>query len=518
MRRPAVCLIGTGPGDPRLLTVLGMERLRAADTVVYDHRVSRRLLRHARADAELIDLGAAGPHPSARGAIGYLLAEKAREGRLVIRLQAGDPFVFSRGGEEASYLREQRVPFEVVPGVPAGTSVPTYAGVPVSYAGAGETVTLVRGCEDESRTPPDVDWSSLARVGGTVVCHASASQLRSILDALRASDWPADTPGLIVHNGTQPTQTATAGTIGELQSAMHSASRGSSPAVLIVGPVTRLREQLQWFDVRPLSGRRVLVTRPREQAADLADRLAELGAEPIEVPVIRIGPPEDRDPLLRAVAAPERYGWIVFTSVNASDAFMTAFFELHPDARMLNGPKLCVVGPGTAQRLMRYALKADLVPDEFRAEGVIAAMTRSAPLAGVRVLLPRADIGREVIAEHLRQAGALVEDVVAYRTVVAEALRAGDPDVYRLMLEGEIDVVTFTSASAVRAFAAIYGEEQTADLLKQTVVAVIGPTTADAARRLGIPVAVEPSSYTVAALVEAIAAHYDRREGNRTGL
>lgn len=507
MKQPAVCIIGTGPGDPRLITVYGLECLRAADVVVYDHLVSRRLLAHARPDAELIDVGMAAPQPMAQEAISYLVADKAREGKLVARLKWGDPFVFDRGGEEVLFLHEQRVPFEVVPGIPAGIGVPAYAGVPVSYPGAGETITLVRGYEDQSRTAPEVDWASLARLDGTVVCYAGAQQLPRILDALRANGWAPETQAVVIYNGTLSSQDTISGTITELLDLVQDTKRRAA-AMLVVGRVAGLREHLRWYDVRPLFGRRVLVTRPREQAAELVDRLAALGAEVIEAPVIRIAPPEDAGPLRQAAAAPDAFDWIIFTSANAVDAFMKALLEDGRDVRMLKGPKLCTVGPGTADKLSRYGINVDLVPNEFRAEGILKAIAGVGPIEGSRVLLPRADIGREVIAEELRRAGAVVTDVVAYRTVIEDTLPENDPDVYGLLLQGQIDVVTFTSASAVRGFTRIYGAEQAADLLKNTVVAVIGPTTADATRQLGIPVTIQPPTYTVQALVDAIMAHY----------
>ncbi len=501
-----VYLIGAGPGDPGLITVHGLERLRAADVVVYDHLVSQRLLNYARRDAELIDVGTAA-QPMAHEAIGYLLAEKAREGKLVARLKWGDPFVFDRGADEALFLHQQGVPFEIVPGLPAGVSVPAYAGIPVNYPGAGDTITLVRGCEDDNRTPPDVDWASLTRLNGTVVCHAGPQQLPHILESLRAHGWAADTHAVLIYNGTLPDQDTVSGTLAELLEVLHAHPRRKA-ATLVVGRVVGLRERLRWFDARPLFGRRVLVTRPREQAGELVDRLSALGADTVEAPVIRIAPPEDRVPLLQAAAAPDAFDWIIFTSVNAVHAFMRALFEGDRDIRMLKGPKLCTVGPGTADRLAEFGIRVDLMPDEFRAEGVIRAMAQTGSLDGVRVLLPRADIGRDVIAEQLRHAGAVVTDVVAYRTVAEEVLPDTGPDVYGLLLEGRIDVVTFTSASAVRNFTRICGADQTVDLLKNTVVAVIGPSTADAARQLGIPVTVQPPTYTIAALVDAIAAHY----------
>jgi uroporphyrinogen III methyltransferase/synthase len=252
----------------------------------------------------------------------------------------------------------------------------------------------------------------------------------------------------------------------------------------------------------------VLVTRPREQAPELVDRLSALGAESIEAPMIRMAPPDDPDPLLGAAARPEMFDWIVFTSANAVEAFMTALLDGERDVRALKGPRICVSGTATADRLAAYGIKADLIPREFRADAVVAALLATEPMSGVRVLLPRADIGREVIADQLREAGANVTEVIAYRTVLEDSQREGDPDVYGMLLEGRIDVVTFTSPSAVRNFAKIHGADQVADLLKNTVVATIGPVTADATRQLGIPVTVQPTTYTVPALVDAIAAYY----------
>ena len=507
MSRPAVYLIGTGPGDPKLITVHGLDCLRAADVVVYDHLVPKRLLKYARAGAELIDVGISAPKEMAQEAICYLLAEKAREGKLVARLKWGDPFVFDRGGEEALFLHEQGVPFEVVPGIPAGIGVPAYAGVPIGYPGGGDTITLVRGYEDESRTLPQIDWASLARLEGTVVCYAGAQQLPRILEALIANGWPADGQAVVTYNGTLPSQETIEGGIGELLELTKQNPR-RAPAILVVGRVVGFREHLRWYDARPLFGRRVLVTRPREQAAELVDRLTALGADAIEAPMIRIAPPDDPSPLQQAAEDPGAFDWIVFTSANAVGSFMTALLDGERDIRALKGPRLCAIGPGTGDKLAQYGIKVDLLPDEFRAEAVVSAIAGRQSLAGTRVLLPRADIGREVIGEQLRDAGAVVTDVVAYRTVLEDAQREDDPDVYGMLLEGRIDVVTFTSASAVRNFAKLYGAEQASDLLRKTVVAVIGPVTADAARQLGMPVTIQPPSYAIPALVDAIAAHY----------
>ena len=276
----------------------------------------------------------------------------------------------------------------------------------------------------------------------------------------------------------------------------------------MVGRVVGLRPHLRWFDERPLFGRRVLVTRPRDQAAELVERLTMLGADTVQAPLIRIEPPTDSGPLLAAAATPDAFDWIVFTSANAAQAFMVAVRDTGGDARSLKGPRLCAVGTATADKLSQYGIRVDMIPGEFRAEAVVAAITAAGPVEGQRILIPRADIGREVLTAQLRDAGALVTDVIAYRTVLDDAPREHDPDVYRLLLDGRIDVVTFASPSAVRSFVRIYGAEPAADLLKNTVVAVIGPVTAEAAKQAGIPVTIQPATYTVAALVDGIVEHY----------
>ena len=507
MRRPQVFLIGAGPGDPGLITARGLECLRRADVVLHDHLVHERLLRHARPGAEVIDVGTAAPHPMAQEAICYLLAEKAREGKVVARLKWGDPFVFDRGGEEALFLHEQGVAFEVIPGVPASIGVPAYAGVPITYPGGGDTITIVRGYEDESRTVPNVDWAAVGRLDGTLVCYAGAHQLPRILDALIAHGWATDTPAMIVWNGTLTSQVSAAGTLAELVEHVHD-NPPRLPAILVVGRVVGFRDHLRWFDARPLFGKRVLVTRPREQAGELCDALALLGAEPIEAPMIRIAPPEDIAPLQTAVSRASEFDWIVFTSGNAVQIFMETLLAGNQDVRALKGPKLCTVGTSTAEKLTTFGIKVDLVPAEFRAEGLVQALAAQGSLQGARVLFPRGDIAREVVAEELRNEGAEVTEVIAYRTIIEDLQREGEPDIYGMLLERKIDVVTFTSGSAVRNFAKVFGEEQAADLLRNTEVAVIGPVTAHAAQQLGIRASIQPAAYSVSALVDAIAAHY----------
>jgi uroporphyrinogen III methyltransferase / synthase len=507
VRHPAVYLIGAGPGDPGLITVHGLNHLRAADVVVYDHLVPARLLRYARQGAELIDVGTASPQAMEQEAISYLLVEKARDGKLVARLKWGDPFVFDRGGSEALFLHEQGVRFEVIPGIPAGIGAASYAGVPLTYPGSGDTLTFVRGHEDEARTRAAIDWTSLARLDGTIVCYAGPDQLRHMLDSLLSHGRPEDESAALIYNGTLPTQETTIGSLTEIASHVRQSSDRRA-AILVVGRVAALREHLRWFDARPLFGKRILVTRPRELATEFVDLLESLGAQAIEAPLVRIEPPEDYGPLDEACAAVERFDWIVFTSGNAVDAFMRRLLASSRDVRALGGVKLCAVGPATSEHLARHGLKVDLVPHEYRAEALTDALAQSGNVSGLKIFLPHADIGRDVIADELRKLGAEVTEAIAYRTVETEADHDGEPDIYRMLLDRRIDVVTFTSASAVRSFVKLLGEEPAADLLGSLIVASIGPVTAEAAAQYNIKSTIVPSQFTIPALVEAIVEHY----------
>jgi uroporphyrinogen III methyltransferase/synthase len=502
-KSPSVFIVGAGPGDPGLISVRGLRRLETADVVVYDHQVHARLLRAARAEAEKIDVGPAAPRPMDQDAISLLLVEKAREGKSVVRLKWGDPFVFDSGGKEALFLHEQQVPFEVVPGIPATIGVPAYAGIPITYPGAGDTVTLVRGHEAETDEAPQVDWQRLAGIDGTLVCYAGAKQVEAIVNALLTNGRSPDESAALIYGGTSAAQE----TIVEPLGSIGGRARASEPAMLVIGKVVGLREHLRWFDARPLSGRRIVVTRSREQAGELVEMLEQCGAEAIQAPTIRIAAPEDVEALDRACRSAADYSWIVFTSANAVDSFMQRLLS-NGDIRDLKGVRLCAIGPSTAEHLSRYGLRVDLTPAEARSEAVLDALRSTGPLKGLRFLLPRADIAREMLADQLREAGAEVSEVVAYRTLLAAGDRDADHDIYRMLLDRQIDAVTFTSASTVKNFAKIFGEEQAADLLSTTVVASIGPVTAEAAQQLGIATTVMPERYTIADMVSALVEHF----------
>ena len=503
MKQPCVYIVGAGPGDPTLISVRGQRYLEAADVVIYDHRVHARLLRGARPDAERIDVGAAAPKPLEQDAICFLLVEKARDGKTVVRLKWGDPFVFDSGGKEALFLHEHGIPFEVVPGIPVSVGGPAYAGIPVTYPEAGDVLTIVRGHENESDATSSVEWAGLAAVTGTVVCYAGTRQIQAMTQALMSHGRPADETVALIYDATLPSQRTVEGTLETIAS-LADADR---PALMVIGAVAGLRAHLRWFDNRPLAGRRIVVTRSREQATELIDMLEERGAEAIPAHAIRIAAPEDPAPLDEACRNAGSFDWIVFASANAVDYFMRGLLA-NGDVRDLHGVRLCTVGPSTASRLQRYGIRVDLTPAEFRAEALVQALEASGSLKDRRILVPRANIARDRLAEELREAGANVVDVVAYRTLPGGAEREGEYDVYRMLLDHEIDAVTFASASAVRNFVTMIGHEQAADLLHSTVVAAIGPVTAEAAQQLGIETTVMPGQYTIPDLVDALVEHF----------
>jgi uroporphyrinogen III methyltransferase / synthase len=503
-KEPCVFIVGAGPGDPGLITVRGQRCLESAGVVIYDHQVDQRLLGFAPAEAEKIDVGPAAPRPLDQDAISLLIAEKAREGRMVVRLKWGDPFIFDSGGKEALFLHEQRIPFQVVPGVPAAVGVPAYAGIPVTYPGAGDVVMLVRGRESASDAPLALDWSALARIECTLMCYAAAAQISGIADALLAHGRSADETAALIYGGTSPAQQTVTGLLGDIASRAHP----GETALFMLGSVVGLREHLRWFDDRPLFGRRIVVTRARDQASAFVEMLEERGAEAIHAPAIRIAPPEDVEPLDDACRSIADFDWLVLTSVNAVDYLMRRLLAVS-DIRELKGVRICTIGSSTAERVRRYGIRVDLVPEEYHTDALIEALRACGDFAGRRFLLPKGDIARELLADELRARGADVTEVVAYRTLLASTERDTDQDVYRMLLDHRIDAVTFTSASSVRNFVQMVGEDQAVDLLRATTVACIGPVTAEAAQQLGIATSVMPERFTIADLVDALVEHFN---------
>ena len=498
-----VYLVGAGPGDPGLLTVRAAELLARADAVVYDALVSPEI--RARAGrAEMVYVGKrGGQHSRTQGEINRLLVELGRRHEVVVRLKGGDPFVFGRGGEEALALVEAGIAFEVVPGVTAGVAAAAYAGIPITQRGMTSSVAFVTGHEDPEKDETDVDWAHLARGVGTVVFYMGVGRLaenfRRMMDAGRSPD----TPAAAVEWGTYLRQRTVVGTLETLPGLVRAAGIGA-PSIVVVGEVVRLRDELAWFDRRPLSGRRVVVTRARAQASDFAARLAELGADVVQLPTIRVADPEDPEPLRRAAREAGGYRWIVFTSANGVERFWAALSREGRDARSLAPARVCAIGPATAAELERRGVRADLVPDEFVAEAALEALASTGDLAGARILLPRAAEARAVLPEGLRARGAVVDDVMAYRTVQDGS---GADAVRRRLEAGEIDVVTFTASSTVRSFASLVGTN-----VGRAKVASIGPVTSGTLRELGMPVDVEATEYTIPGLVAAVRGLFEGAE------
>jgi uroporphyrinogen III methyltransferase/synthase len=498
-----VSLIGAGPGDPGLLTLHGAAALAAADVVVYDYLANPALLAHARPEAEQLYVGKkASQHTMSQEEINTLLVDRAVAGQRVARLKGGDPFVFGRGGEEALALAEANVRFEVVPGVTSAVAVPAYAGIPLTHRGLSSSLAVVTGHEDPTKDDSAIDWSRLATGVDTLVFLMGVSNLPQIVKQLVAHGRPAETPVALVRWGTTPDQQTLSGTLTDIVGRAQAADF-KAPAVTVVGHVVGLRRHLQWFERLPLIGQRVLVTRTREQASVLSAGLRALGAEAIELPTILVAPPEDWKPLDQAIASLQDYGWIIFTSVNGVRFFWDRLSIAGADARALAGVKLAAIGPGTAGELAARGLRVDYVPSEYVAEAIAAGLEG---VNGQRVLLPRADIARPALADLLRDRGAEIVDVTAYRTLQPHV----DPDELRDLL-ARITVATFTSSSTVRNLTAMT-HNAGVDLptaLTSVTVACIGPVTAETARDLGLPVHVVAETHTIDGLIQALTRHYE---------
>lgn len=485
-----VFLVGAGPGDPGLLTVRADEVLRRADVVVYDRLSVEALLDLAPPEAERISVGKApGQVTMAQEDINALLVERGRTGATVVRLKGGDPFVFARGGEEAAALVDAGVPFEVVPGITSAIAVPAYAGIPVTLRHSSTSFTVVTGHEDPSvGDDGSVDWEAVARVGGTIVILMGVARIRKIASALIAAGRSPDTPAAAVQWGTRAAQRTTRATLATLADQPLAA-----PSVIVVGEVAAV--DLAWFERRPLFGRRVVVTRTRRQASQLAAALRDAGAEPIEVPVIELTDPADGGVALRDVAGRlSEYACVVVTSPNGAERLLAAVDAAGGDARAFGGVTLAAIGPGTARVLADHGLRADVVPAEYVAESLLAAIG-DPPTAGARLLLARAEVARDVLPEGLRARGWAVEVVDAYRTVGAAV-----SDDQRAEVAGA-DVITFTSSSTVERAVAAFGAEGL-----PRVVACIGPITAATAREHGLEVDVEAAVHTIEGLVAALVA------------
>ncbi len=496
-----IYLVGSGPGDPGLFTVKGAECMRRADVVVYDRLAPEALLAHARPEAELVYVGKKPGEPSmSQEEINALLVKLGRAEKTVVRLKGGDPYVFGRGGEEALALVEADLPFEVVPGVTSGIAAPAYAGIPVTHRGVSTSVAFITGHEDPTKGESDVDWGRLANGAETLVLYMGVGRLAEISAQLVAGGRSPETPVACIRWGTTPEQEMVTGTLADIAERIEAANL-KPPAITVVGGVVSLRDEgLDWFERKPLFGRRVVVTRARAQAGELSRKLEALGAEVYEFPTIEIVPPEDFAPLDTAIRDLDSFGWIVFTSVNGVEAFVERLKHYGLDLRAVpRRAKVAAIGPATAQKVEEVGLKVDITPEEYKAEALIEALANYS-LEGKKVLIPRAKVAREVLPEKLRESGAEVVVPPAYESVPSSE---GKGQLKKLLESGEIDCITFTASSTVENFVRAFGKEA-GWLLSSTRAACIGPITAGTCRDHGLSVDVEADEYTIPGLVSAV--------------
>ena len=530
-----VSLIGAGPGDPGLLTVRGRERLQSADVVVYDRLAHPALLDYTRPDAELVYVGKVSAHHAMKQPdINALLIDRAKQGKSVARLKGGDPFVFGRGGEEAEECRLAGVPFEVVPGVTSAIAAPAYAGIPVTHRDMASSFAIVTGHErDDSResgtrAPGEAeqrrDWKHIANAGDTLIFLMGVEALPDIAARLQENGRSASTPVALVQWGTWTRQRVVVGTLATIVDDVKRAQL-TPPAVCVVGEVVRLREKLQWFDdvaTHPLFGKKIVVTRAREQASALSDLLRTRGAEPLEFPAIEIARLDDYAALDAALSDLNAYDWIALTSTNTVAFLAERLDALGLDARALSQTRVAAIGPATAHALKtQLGLRADYMPSEAVAEPMLAEWPDT-DVTGQRILLPRALEARDILPDGLRERGATVDVIAAYQTRMDGAAS----DRLRTQLQnGDIDVLTFTASSTVRNFAQALdegtgnreqGTEGTnagtlAELVGKTTIASIGPVTSQTLRELGLNVNIEAPEHTIPGLVSAIETYFSAK-------
>lgn len=498
-----VILVGAGPGDAGLLTLKGKQWLERADVVVYDHLANWNLLRFARHATEKIYAGkVAGQASMPQEEINALLARKAREGKTVVRLKGGDPFIFGRGGEEAQALKEAGVAFSVVPGVSSPVGVSAYAGIPLTHRDFSSSISIITASYDASHQGLRIDWEKIASRSGTLVFLMGARKLPEIVENLTRFGKAPETPVAVVQWGTtsrQKTWTGTLGTIVDI--AMK--EKIAPPALTIIGEVVGLRPLIKWYETLPLFGKTIAVTRAEEQAASFIQALEDKGAEPFCFPVIRTVAPEDWTPLDRALGQLASYDGLIFTSANGVGFFMQRLIETGRDIRDLKGARVYAIGPQTASRVRDLGIPVDVVPEKFVAESLIDSLAGEGDSTGRRFLLPRAAVAREILPEKLCEMGAHVDVAPAYRTLRAEV----DTEALKKRLEDRtLDAITFTSSSTVTNFLEIAGPPLR-PLLKDVKIACIGPVTAETARKAGLNVAIVPETFTVAALIEALEHH-----------
>jgi len=501
-----VYLIGAGPGDPELITLKGIRYLGESDVIVYDNLANSRLLEYCKERAEIVYMGKRkGAHSFNQGQINEYIVKRAKEGLRVARLKGGDPFVFGRGGEEALYLAQHDIPFEIVPGISSALAVPVYAGIPPTHRDYASSLAIITGHEAPSKKESAINWEKIATGADTLIFLMGMTRLPEIVKNLMENNLPPQTPCALIRNGTYPQQRTLVGTLGNI-AALAKENDLKPPAVIVVGKVVELRDKLNWFESKPLFGKRIVVTRARSQASAFVSLLEGLGASILEYPTIKIVPPDDWDPVDKAIENLSNYHWIIFTSVNGVTCFLERLKALGKDIRSLHHSKICSIGPATSESLEKNHLRADICPAEYRAEGIIEAL-KAEELKGKNILIPRASSAREILPETLSDLGARVTEIHVYKTI------KDDTNIELIEEElknNKIDVITFTSSSTVVNFFESFEKKRAPDALHEVTIACIGPITKAKVEEYGFHVDIMPEEYTIPALCEEIKRFFQR--------
>ena len=496
--KSTVYLVGAGPGDARLLTLRGAELLRRADVVIYDALANPELLRLAPPTAEFVSRGKNMSMPQAE--ITALIIQRARAGKTVVRLKGGDPFVFGRGGEEAEALAAEKIPFEIVPGVSSITAVPNYAGIPLTHREHCSSFTVFTGHSDSTEEATALRYDQIAKIPGTKVVLMGTERLEDWTQSLIANGMSPQTPIAVIHRGTTGRQKAVTGTLATI-AALAAKQKIAPPALTILGDVVKLRGKLNWFENRPLFGRRIVVTRRTEQAGSFAQRLAELGADVLEVPTIKITMPLEKDAIVDCLLELNSYDWLVFTSANGVTMFFDIFFRRFQDLRDLGGARIAAVGPATAAKLRELHLQVDLTPEEFTGRKIAEAFKKYQDIENVKMCLLRAEVANRDLPDALAELGAIVDDIAIYKTVPETEDHGGACE--RLLEEGA-DWVTFTSSSTVEHFHARFDLPKLMKQFPALKIASIGPETSKAIAALKLKPALEAKEHTTDGLIAAL--------------
>lgn len=505
MSTSKVYLVGAGPGDPGLLTIKGRECIEKAQVIIYDRLVNPALLSYKSHKAELIYVGKSPKrHTLTQEEINQLIVKKALEGKVVTRLKGGDPFVFGRGGEEGQALKREGIPFEIVPGITSSIAVPAYAGIPVTHRGVAVSFTVITGHEDPDKEETQINWLRLAKDPGTLIFLMGVENLPMIVKQLLAGGKDRNTPVAVVRWGTYSRQQVVTGTIESIVKTVKETGI-TSPAIILVGDVVALRDELMWFEKKTFFAKRVVVTRCREQASELSKRIRELGGEAIEFPVISIEQPYSFEKLDNAIKKAGEYQWLIFTSVNGVKSFFNRMKDLGLDVRSLGQARLCAIGPATKRALEDKGLFVEFMPKDYYAESMLDGLKEKVK-PGEKVLIPRADIARPLLINGLSEMGLMADEVIAYRTIA----QTPDERLIDLVKKKEIDVVTFTSSSTVKNFINCLGDINLKEAMEGITIACIGPITRDTALEYGLHVDVVADEFTIDGLIDSLCDYFEK--------